>query len=188
MVCILKRILLIPVAIKELSFRIKIMGNKTIKSNNNNGIIMQDVVMNNNNPAVSILSLKNIDELQITMDSIARAIDMIPLWLPEGFGTREVLENGKAYIETIPLNNEAIIKYPPNVKGTIDIKVPNGKTLKDVIEDAIINDKEIPAYNVKAKKYIGNIIDPHQEKFQEKISNGSFTIKPHLSPEARKKN
>lgn len=161
------------------------MGNSILNSKNNNGIIMQNVV--NNNPAVSMLSIKSIDELQITMNSIASAIDMIPLGLPEGFGTREILEKGKAYIETIPLNNEAIIKYPPNVKGTIDIKVPNGKTLKDVIEDAILNDKEIPASNVKAIKYIGDVIDPNQKKFQERVKNSSFAIKPHLVPEARKK-
>lgn len=161
------------------------MENNIVNSNNNNGVIMQNVV--NNNPAVSILSIKSIDELQITMDSIARAIDMIPFGLPDGYGTREVLEKGKAYIETIPLNNEARVKYPPNTKVTVDVKVPNGKTLKDVIEDAILNDKEIPASNVKAIKYIGDIIDPNQQKFQERVKNSSFTIKPHLVPEARKK-
>ena len=112
---------------------------------------------------------------------------MISFGLPDGYGTREVLEKGKAYIETILLNNEARVKYPPNTKVTVDIKVPNGKTLKDVIEDAILNDKEIPASNVKAIKYIGDIIDPNQQKFQERVKNSSFTIKPHLVPEARKK-
>ncbi len=94
--------------------------------------------------------------------------------------------NGKMEYKSVPLSKEAEKIYPPKMKCVGTIKVGDGY-VKEISTDTInyANRHQLPIIIdvKKAKKYLGNVVDPVQHE-AEQIVGETIVISPEPFPEA----
>ncbi len=148
-----------------------------------NGNIYQDSIIKIENPAIAINHVKdNPEDLKITLDSISNALLKSSKALPHGYQVVVNMKDGKAYIHSEPVNEEARQQYPQKVKATAKINIPVDMSLQDALNRARISQAPINIEMLDMQIMIGDKIDPYQEEFQKEWRNLTFKIVPEELP------
>lgn len=151
---------------------------------NSSGNSSNDVFTNNISilsPEMSIELLKNDPQmLQISLGAIANSLNKPLDVLPNGYKPHVDIRNGKAIITSVPENDIAAKKYPQRIKGEFlftDIN-KNDKSVQDILKRSALEQTSIPIKVVSMQKFIGDMIDPFQQAFQEQMKQSRFEIVP----------
>ena len=157
-----------------------------IEANTINGNIYQDTTIIED-PGEYVKNEVNApDDLKVMLNNIAYPIKLKE-FLPEGYQPDIKIFDGKFKIRSKPISKGAALKNPQRIEFTFTFSDDQGKSVSEIFEDAIINNKQIPINILSAKKYIGSAIDPFQDDFQDEIKNGKFCIKPQINESVQKK-
>lgn len=138
------------------------------------------------NPAIAVNRIKdNPEDVKVTMTSISQGV-MDSKALPEGYQMNIQLRDGKAIIQSEPVDEEAKKKYPPHIEGIMKISLPGGMSFHEAMYRAKISQKPMDVEMVDLKKKLGEFIDPFQDEFQKEWRNSIYKIVPEELPPAQK--